>query len=751
VLTAFALATLAVQARAATVATPTFSPSAGTYNVPQAVTISDATPGAKIYYTTNGKTPSTRSALYTSPVTISATTQLQAIAAATGYTNSAVASATYTLVAASPTFSRPPGTYSNAASLWVCLSDETPGASIYYTTNGTTPTTSSTLYWTCIEVTATTTVKAIAAATGYANSGVASATYTMAPPVSTPTFAPAPGTYPTPQSISIADTTPGATIYFTTDGTTPTTGSAQYTGPFVVAAPATVNAMASAPGYANSAVASAAYRIAPAPAPRVNPLPGHYPGPLNVVISDDLPGAQIFFTTDRTFPTSTSPQYTGPIPVANGTLLWAMATAPGYSPSDVAGGNYWFPATTPDGIATEFSITSTSSQQVQALQFSTTGPDSLLLAFVSAGGPVGTRQDITVSGDLQWTRLETANAQAGAAGIWWAVAPFAVTSSTVSASVSVPGYTQALTVVALAGAHLAPGASLSASASTGAPTLTLVSSSPGSWFYAVGIDPTAATPRSPGYYQTLVADVTDATGHADGWVEQLSNPTAAKGATVTMNVLAPTADAWNCAAVEVLPRVLPPPALSPNPGTYDHPQSVTLSATVGAEIHYTLDGTTPTTASVIYTFPLTVSSATVVKAIASGAGFSTSTVAQASYAIVPVLAGLSVEAPSTTISEGSSLQYTAIAKFTDGSLRDYTSQVAWSSSDSGVATITTGGAVTGVHAGTTTISATLGGVTGSLLLSVGPPPSANYCYDGAGNMTARLYCPYGTDCSTRCP
>jgi hypothetical protein len=730
-------------------ASPTFSPGGGTYNGPQTVTITDTTPGAKIYYTTNGNTPSKNSTLYSAPVTVSATTTVKAIAIATGYTDSAVASAVYALAAAPPTFAPGPGTYGVPPQ--VCLSDATPGASIYYTTDGTTPTTSSTLFTYCIDVSTTTTIRAIAAATGYANSTVASATYTIAPFAATPTFSPTAGTYSTPQTVAIMETTPGATVYFTTDDTTPTTGSTRYGGPFLVAAPMTVKAIATAPGYATSAVASASYRINPAPPPRLNPRQGFYPGPLNVVLSDDAPGAQIYFTTDRTIPTTTSPRYTGLIPVADGTLLYAVATAPGYSVSDVAGGWYFFPATTPDGIATEFSITSRSSEQTQAFQFSTSSPDSLLLAFASVGGPAGTGQDIAVSGDIQWTRLETANAQAGAAGIWWAVAPFPLTNSTVSASVGVPGYTQALTVVALAGAHLAPGTSLSASSATGAPTLTLLSSSAGSWFYGVGIDPTTATPRSLGDYQTLVADVPDVTGHAYGWIQQASNPTTAVGASVTMKVVAPIADAWNFAAVEVLPRVLPPPAISPGPGTYDRPQTVVLSATVGSEIHYTLDGTTPTTASPLYTFPLTVSNATVVKAIASGAGFSTSAVAQASYAIVPVLVGISVQAPSTTVSEGSVEQCNAIGAYTDGSSRDFTSQIAWASSNSSVATITAGGAVTGVHAGTTTISATTGGVTGTLPLTVGLPASTYYCYDGAGNMTARLYCPSGIDCSTRCP
>lgn len=71
------------------------------------------------------------------------------------------------------------------------------------------------------------------------------------------------GTYVTAQSVTVADSTPGATIYYTTDGTTPTTSSAVYSAPIPVSSTETVNAMATASGYTNSAVSTAAYTITP--------------------------------------------------------------------------------------------------------------------------------------------------------------------------------------------------------------------------------------------------------------------------------------------------------------------------------------------------------------------------------------------------------------------------------------------------------------------------------------------------------
>jgi len=78
------------------VAAPTFNPGGGSYTTAQSVTISTATNGASIRYTTDGSTPSeTAGTLYSGPVTISSTTTLKAIAYASGMADSAVASAAY--------------------------------------------------------------------------------------------------------------------------------------------------------------------------------------------------------------------------------------------------------------------------------------------------------------------------------------------------------------------------------------------------------------------------------------------------------------------------------------------------------------------------------------------------------------------------------------------------------------------------------------------------------------------------------
>jgi hypothetical protein len=83
------------------VETPTFSPAAGTYSSAQSVSVSSATSGALIYYTIDGSTPTSSSAVYGSAIPVSATTTIKTLAVKAGMGDSTVASATYTITAAS--------------------------------------------------------------------------------------------------------------------------------------------------------------------------------------------------------------------------------------------------------------------------------------------------------------------------------------------------------------------------------------------------------------------------------------------------------------------------------------------------------------------------------------------------------------------------------------------------------------------------------------------------------------------------
>jgi len=330
------------------VPTPTFSPQPTTYHSPQSVTISDSMTGTTIYYTTDGSLPTTNSPVFTTPLTISTTTTINAMATYPGYPRSLVALATYSIVlptAPPPTFSPTPSTFSGPQS--VRLSN-TANLAMYYTTDGSTPTPSSTPYTGPIAVSKNTTINAITAAYGYLTSPVSSGTYSIQAPA--PTFSPMSGTYNPGQNVTVSDTTSGTTIYYTIDGSFPTTSSTSCANPCIltVSTTTTIKAIASGGGYAASNVSVATYTIA-ASAPTFSPAAGTYYTPLSVTLSDATSGVLIYYTTNGSFPTTSSPSCSSPcmIPVSTTTTIRAMAAGNGISQSNTSVAVYTIAANTP--------------------------------------------------------------------------------------------------------------------------------------------------------------------------------------------------------------------------------------------------------------------------------------------------------------------------------------------------------------------------------------------------------------------
>jgi hypothetical protein len=87
------------------------------------------------------------------------------------------------------------------------------------------------------------------------------ATSVVYPSTARPVFTPAGGTYNTTQSVTISDTTSGAVIYYTLDGSTPTEASSVYSTPLTVSSVATIQAIAIAPQYSSSDISTATYSI----------------------------------------------------------------------------------------------------------------------------------------------------------------------------------------------------------------------------------------------------------------------------------------------------------------------------------------------------------------------------------------------------------------------------------------------------------------------------------------------------------
>ena len=172
----------------APISAPVFTPGAGTYTTPQQVQLTTSSSGAQILYGTSASAkPSTP---YTGPIPVATTTTLYAIAVS-GSQSSVISSATYTLnlpAVTTPVISPNGGNFTAAQA--VTITDPQAGASIYYTTDGSTPSSSSTAYTAPFEISAAgaTTVKAIAVLTNYPNSAVASATFNLTLVSATPTY-----------------------------------------------------------------------------------------------------------------------------------------------------------------------------------------------------------------------------------------------------------------------------------------------------------------------------------------------------------------------------------------------------------------------------------------------------------------------------------------------------------------------------------------------------------------------------------
>ncbi|MGD0098492.1 MAG: chitobiase/beta-hexosaminidase C-terminal domain-containing protein [Terracidiphilus sp.] len=570
-------------------AAPTFSPAAGTYSTSQQVTISDSTSGTTIYYTTNGTTPTASSTVYSGPITVSSTETLEAIAVESGYTNSAVSTATYTIAPALPVpaFSPAAGSYTAAQS--VTISDTTAGTTIYYTTNGTTPTTSSNAYSGPITVSATETIEAIAVETGFTNSAVATAAYTITPTLPAPAFSPAAGAYTTSQSVTISDSTSGTTIYYTTNGTTPTTSSAKYTGAITVSSTETVEAIAIETGFNNSTVSTAAYTITPTlPAPTFSPAAGTYSTSQSVTISDATSGTTIYYTTNGTTPTTSSSVYGGPITVSATETLEAIAVQTGFTNSAAATAAYTITPVLPAPTFSPVAGTYTASQSV-TISDSTSGTT----IYYTTNGATPTTSSTKYTKAITVSATETLEAIAVKTG--FTNSAVATAAYTITPVLPAPAFSPA------AGAYSTP------------QSVTIGDATSGTTIYYTtnGTTPTTSSTKYTGAVTVSATETLEAIAVETGFINS----------------------AVATAAYTITPT-LPAPAFSPAAGGYSTSQSVAISdATSGATIYYTTNGTAPTTSSSVYSGPITVSTTETLEAIAVETGFANSAVSTATYTI----------------------------------------------------------------------------------------------------------------------
>ena len=491
---------------------------------------------------------------------------------------------------------------------------------------------------------------------------------------STPTFSPAAGTYSSAQSVNISDSTAGAAIYYTTNGSTPTTSSTKKTGAIMVGSTETLKAIAVASGYASSPIAIAAYTMSSDPVtatPAFSPAAGTYTSAQSVTISEATSGATVYYTTDGSTPTTSSTKYTGVISVGSTEKLEAIAVASNHANSAVSSAAYTISASSGSG---------------------STGSDTVIYYPSFAGSPGGVKpiNNAYYSGStIQLTSLagnETSNAyfihpvnvQAFTTSFTWtAKCPggsslcgdgmgFTIISATNPKS---PNYWSGGS-----GGQLAWSSGCTASG-TNCETLKSIlikfdlynltthsDKANLTGLYTAGEYPQAPnaeydmapsginmesghlmratlTYNGATLYETVSDTVTNATysrSYSVNIPSQVGGNTAIVGfsggsgaASVQQNI-----DSWTYTVQSPVASATPAPTFSPAAGVASSGQPVTISdATSGAAIYYTTNGTTPNTSSTRYTSPITVSSGQTLRAMAVASGQAASVVASATYAV----------------------------------------------------------------------------------------------------------------------
>jgi len=321
------------------VSKPVFSPSPGTYQESVAVSIQCATSDATIRYALDGKDPTWASPVYVTPLSISETTTLRAAAYDASGTVSLIASGTYLIEEemqklSLPVFSPEPGTYDAVQE--VRITHPTPNVVIRYSLDGSAPQE----YDGPIVISSSATLRAQATKTGWVTSGETVGEYVIdAPSVDIPVFSPAPAVFQEPISLSIQCNDPDAVIRYTLDGSMPTDASTRYNDPVVITKTTTIKAaMFDAAGTAGPVI-SGTFTIQDSNTlglPYFTPKSGSYATAQQVRIQHETPDVVIYYTLGDSEPR----MYAKPLTVSTSATLKAKAFKYGWTPSDVAEGEY---------------------------------------------------------------------------------------------------------------------------------------------------------------------------------------------------------------------------------------------------------------------------------------------------------------------------------------------------------------------------------------------------------------------------
>ncbi|MCB5246930.1 MAG: chitobiase/beta-hexosaminidase C-terminal domain-containing protein [Candidatus Cloacimonetes bacterium] len=569
------------------VATPVILPPSGVYNAAQTVTMSTTTPDATLVFTTDGSEPSLENGtVYAGGFVVDSNVTIKARGFKDGYDPSLIATVQYVIVipietVQTPVFDPPAGIYNEA--IQVTISTQTPEATIRYTIDGTEPSeTVGTIYSGPVNISETTTIKAIAYKTGMNTSLISNASYLIdiiVPEVAAPMFSYPSGTYYQPIQVEISTTTENALIHYTTDGTVPSpTNGTLYMAPINIPSDSNlfIQAMAYRDGWNPSPVVSASYTVTGTVADvSFSPVGGIYTQATPVVLTTSTPGATIRYTTDSSEPDEDSTLYTTAIVVPlNSTMtINAKGFKPGWQPSTTTHETY---IVTGQVIITPpiFSLAAGVYTTAQTVSINDPIPADATIRYTTDGSDPQTTSEV-YTGPIDLPLNATITLKARAFRENWIASPLYSATYVMTGQVTLPdvlfdpaaGTYQTAQSITLNPPLLPTEATL---------RYTLDGSEPSQF------SPAYTAPIQLGLNSTTTIKVK---GFRDNWL-----PSATVSATylITGQVAFQT------------------PVFSPAPGVYTTAQQITVNGTTPADavVRYTIDGTDPTELSPQYSAPI---------------------------------------------------------------------------------------------------------------------------------------------------
>ena len=250
------------------------------------------------------------------------------------------------------------------------------------------------------------------------NNVIRAVVHEVPPLTPTPLISPAGGTFDTKQKVTISDSASTAVIFYTSDGSQPTTLSRQYAGPITVAATATIHAIAVIPQEYPSQAASETYKIVKLSdaTPIISPPGGFYHVEQFATITEKTAGAQIHYTTDGSEPTMQSPRYSVPIPIASDETIRAIAISQNDARSSINSESYRIAGAPTTLVAPATNVTTSSAMINGAIdplgaaahynfEYGTSATE--LTKNTSQGGLAGVDKAVQVSAQLTGLKAQT--------------------------------------------------------------------------------------------------------------------------------------------------------------------------------------------------------------------------------------------------------------------------------------------------------------------------------------------------------